>query len=43
MNHVVDLLDKEKKEILLGESVLIEMPTKSRDSRAVPSIIVYNL
>ena len=39
MNHVVDLLDKETKEILLEESVLIEMPTKSRDSCAAPSII----
>ena len=39
MNHVVDLLDKETKEILLEESVLIEMPTKGRDSLGAHSII----
>ena len=33
MNHVVDLLDDEKKETLLEESVLVEVPTKDRDSR----------
>ena len=33
MNHVVDLLDEETKETLLEESVLVEVNTKSRDSR----------
>ena len=32
MNHVVDLLDDEKKETLLEESVIVEVPTKDRDS-----------
>ena len=33
MNHVVDLLDDEKKETLLEESVIVEVPTEDRDSR----------
>ena len=33
MNHVIDLLDDEKKETLLEESVIVEVPTKDRDSR----------
>ena len=32
MNHVIDLLDDEKKETLLEESVIVEVPTKDRDS-----------
>ena len=39
MNHMVDLLDKTTKETLLEESVLIEMPTKRRDSRVDSSIL----
>ena len=39
MNHVVDLLDEQTKETLLEESVLIEMPTKSRNSLVFPSIL----
>ena len=33
MNHVVDLLDDEKKETLLEESVIVEVPTEDRDWR----------
>ena len=39
MNHMVDLLDKTTKETLLEESVLIEMPTKRRNSRVDSSIL----
>ena len=38
MNHVVDLLDEETKETLLEESVLVEVNTKSRDSRTTNKV-----